>query len=224
MASLRVSATPSNSEDKRAESEPDEEERTRMSVFCVVHRGEFPFDPPIRKHDSSSLQRLFRPNTVREMQMRDLLSLLVLLAPILAGCASIAKGVTEGVMASREQGDAPTSICTIRGPAFEALASTLERQSHAGPGHSTKVLMVHGIGKHLPGYSGRLRDNLASALGPNVVQEKFKELSLLGPPPRPDLDLAMRCSGRCVSTGIPTRRHPGSCCSTSSRGPGSPIH
>ena len=160
-----------------------------MSVFCVAHRGEIATDQAIREHYTSSLQSLFSPNTVREMQMRDLLSLLVLLAPILAGCASIAKGVTEGVMASREQGDAPTSICTIRGPAFEALASTLERQSRAGPGHSTKVLMVHGIGKHLPGYSGRLRDNLASALGLNVVQEKFKELSLLGPPPRPDLDL-----------------------------------
>nr|MBS0019208.1 hypothetical protein [Gammaproteobacteria bacterium] len=121
--------------------------------------------------------------------MRYLLCLLVLLPPILTGCASIAKGVTEGVMASREQGEAPTSICTIRGPAFEGLATTLERQTRAGPGHSTKVLMVHGIGKHLPGYSGRLRDNMASALGLNVVQEKFKEFTLLPPPPRPDLDL-----------------------------------
>ncbi len=49
--------------------------------------------------------------------------------------------------------------------------------------------MVHGIGKHLPGYSGRLRDNLASTLGLDVVQEKFKEFTLLPPPPRPDLDL-----------------------------------
>jgi hypothetical protein len=51
------------------------------------------------------------------------------------------------------------------------------------------VLRVHGIGKHLPGYSGRLRDNLASALGLDVVQEKFKEFILLPPPKRQDLDL-----------------------------------
>lgn len=121
--------------------------------------------------------------------MRYLLSLFVLLPPILTGCASIAKGVTEGVMASREGGEEPKSVCTVRGPAFEGLASTLERQTRAGPGHSTKVLMVHGIGKHIPGYSGRLRDNLASALGLNVMQEKFKEFSLRTPPPRPELDL-----------------------------------
>lgn len=121
--------------------------------------------------------------------MRYLLCLVVLLAPILTGCASIARGVTEGVMASHEGAKAPPSVCTIRGPAFEGLATTLERQSGAGPAHSTKVLMVHGIGKHLPGYSGRLRDNLANALGLNVMQEKFKEFSLRTPPPRPELDL-----------------------------------
>ncbi|MGF1612853.1 MAG: hypothetical protein ACFCVA_02800 [Gammaproteobacteria bacterium] len=122
--------------------------------------------------------------------MRYLLCLFLLLPPILTGCASIAKGVTEGVMSSQQKGEKESaSACIVHGPPFEGLATTLERQTAAGPSHSTKVVMVHGIGKHLPGYSGRLRDNLASALGLDVVQEKFKEFTLLPPPPRPDMDL-----------------------------------
>ena len=42
--------------------------------------------------------------------------------------------------------------------------------------------MVHGIGKHLPGYSTRFSDNLMHALGLDVIDERFKEISVQTPP------------------------------------------
>ena len=111
-----------------------------------------------------------------------------LLLAVLTGCRSIARGITEGILESR-QSDDDDGVCIVRGPAFEGLATTLDQQAAAGPDHATKVLMVHGIGRHLPGYSGRLIDNLSQALGLDVVQAKYKEFILLPPLPRPDLDL-----------------------------------
>jgi hypothetical protein len=108
---------------------------------------------------------------------------LFILLPQLNACSSIARGVTEGLMANQGNEDEQfESICVIRGPAFEGLAALLEQQSKAGASRSTKVLMVHGIGKHLPGYSARLQDNLTAALGLNVVQSNFKEFTIIPPP------------------------------------------
>jgi hypothetical protein len=44
-----------------------------------------------------------------------------------------------------------------------------------------KVMMVHGIGSHVPGYATRLAENLARALSLDRVQEKFKEFQLSSP-------------------------------------------
>jgi hypothetical protein len=41
--------------------------------------------------------------------------------------------------------------------------------------------MVHGIGQHIPGYSGRLTENLMGALGLDLRQEKSKEFTLRNP-------------------------------------------
>jgi hypothetical protein len=41
--------------------------------------------------------------------------------------------------------------------------------------------MIHGIGEHLPGYSTRLRENLADALGLTVAETRFKELDIFQP-------------------------------------------
>jgi hypothetical protein len=123
------------------------------------------------------------------MVLKNSLIPLCLVLPLIGGCASIARGVTEGVMASRgEEGQKDTGVCAIRGPAYEGIAPTLEREA-ATPGGTIKVLMVHGIGKHLPGYSGRLQDKLTTALGLDVVEEQYKEFTLLPPLPRPDLNL-----------------------------------
>jgi len=123
------------------------------------------------------------------MLLKKPLILLCLALPWLGGCASIARGVTEGMMGTHgEENPKNPGICTIRGPAYEGVAPALENQASA-PSRTLKVLMVHGIGKHLPGYSGRLQDKLTAALGLDVVQENDKDFTLLPPPPRPDLNL-----------------------------------
>jgi hypothetical protein len=95
------------------------------------------------------------------------------------------KGITEGIIASRaNDADDDPGLCVIRGAAFPGFNDTLTRQHAAGTGHSVKLLMVHGIGKHLPGYSGRLQDNLTTALGLTVEQSKPKQFTLLPPPAR----------------------------------------
>jgi hypothetical protein len=123
------------------------------------------------------------------MLLKNPLIPLCLALPLLGGCASIAKGVTEGIMGTRsEESQKDTGVCAIRGPAYEGIAPALEQQAVA-PGRTTKLLMVHGIGKHLPGYSGRLQDKLTAALGLNVVQEQYKEFNLSPPVLRPELNL-----------------------------------
>jgi hypothetical protein len=106
---------------------------------------------------------------------------LALVAP-LAGCASLAKGVTEAIIG--EPGNKEeTRKCYVRGRPVTGLQSALlqqEQSALAGKADRPvlKVLMVHGIGSHQPGYSTRLSENLAKALSLNRVQEKVKEISI----------------------------------------------
>lgn len=123
------------------------------------------------------------------MLLKKLLVPLCLVLPFMSGCTSIAKGITEGIMASRgKESQKDTGVCDIRGPAYEGIAPALEQEAIAS-GRIVKILMVHGIGKHLPGYSGRLQDKLTAALDLTVVQEHSKEFTLLPPPPRSGLNL-----------------------------------
>ena len=91
----------------------------------------------------------------------------------LSGCGGIAKGVTEALLERTETED--TRACYIEGPSSQGLESLLQQQEAdraAGvTDHTLKVLMVHGIGHHAPGYSGRLTENLMGALGLDVRQE-----------------------------------------------------
>ena len=102
---------------------------------------------------------------------------------LLAGCGSIAKGVTEAVLEKSEAED--TRACYIEGPAslgLEALLSKQEIDRAAGrTSGEVKLLMVHGIGHHLPGYSGRLTEHLMRALGLDVRSEIRKEITLQDP-------------------------------------------
>jgi hypothetical protein len=100
---------------------------------------------------------------------------------LLAGCASFGEGVARGVLA---QSDAPaedTRMCEVSGPAFSGILPMLERQAgyppigQAGPERPIlKVIMVHGVGTHVPGYSARMSANLARSLGLTVVAPDAK--------------------------------------------------
>jgi hypothetical protein len=109
--------------------------------------------------------------------------LVIVLLIMVTGCASIAKGVTQAILERSEEED--TRACHIEGPASVGLEHLMKSQENerAG-GHSTrtlKVLMVHGIGKHLPGYSARLTEHLMRELKLDLREENYKEIALSEP-------------------------------------------
>jgi hypothetical protein len=112
---------------------------------------------------------------------RILLALFSVLS--LAACSGFAKGVTEAILESSEKED--TRLCHIEGPPSLGLAQVLEAQDQtqgtSPPVRELKVLMVHGIGRHLPGYSGRLTESLMPALGLTSKSDRRKEIVLWEP-------------------------------------------
>jgi hypothetical protein len=118
--------------------------------------------------------------------MRKLLISLALLG--LTGCGGIAKGVTEALIEKSESED--TRACHIEGAPSEGLAALLDAQASARASDQSdqqlKILMVHGIGHHIPGYSGRLIEHLMPALGLDVRDEDSKDFTLVNPKISPD--------------------------------------
>ncbi len=120
------------------------------------------------------------------------LALSMALLTQLTGCAGIAEGVTRGLVGQAE--DAPDlRACEIVGPPFAGLDVGLRRQSaaaDAGPERPMlKVLMVHGIGEHAPGYSGRMQENLARALALSKRDEREKRIEQTHPGQFPGLPM-----------------------------------
>ncbi len=116
------------------------------------------------------------------MRGTNALSLFVT-AMLLSGCANISKGVTEAILERSEEVD--TRACHIEGPLSVGIEPSMEAQEKeraAGrPIHTLKVLMVHGIGRHLPGYSARLTEHLMRELKLDVRVEDYKEIVLRDP-------------------------------------------
>jgi hypothetical protein len=104
----------------------------------------------------------------------------------ISGCAGIARGVTEAVIAQDE--DQPdTRKCLVRGRAFDGLQSYFERPRGASPategqpGATLKVFYIHGIGHHEPGHGTQLAENLAHSLALDSTDEHFKQFGLSHP-------------------------------------------
>ncbi len=95
----------------------------------------------------------------------------------LSGCASFGRGVTEALLDRQSEDD---RACHVEGSDFGGLAGSLDAAANT-PESTTKMLMIHGIGEHLPGYSTRLRENLANALDLAVAEARFKEFDLFRP-------------------------------------------
>ena len=114
--------------------------------------------------------------------MRTTPSLAVVAAAwLLAGCASFGEGVTRGLLTQSAGPAEDTRMCEVSGPAFAGILPMLEHQAghpplgEAGPERPIlKVIMVHGVGTHVPGYSARLSANLAQPLGLSVVAPEAK--------------------------------------------------
>ena len=107
---------------------------------------------------------------------------LILLPGLLSGCASFSRGITEAILDSDSE---DTRQCWITGREFEGLDSLFEAEaggdSDTGSPDLLKVLKVHGIGQHQPGYSQPLLNGLVSELGFGSMDETIKTINLNHP-------------------------------------------
>ena len=97
--------------------------------------------------------------------------LLACLPIVLSGCASFGKGLAEAVLEKSDTED--TRVCQVWGKAFAGIAPGL-----AKPHSKTKVLMVHGVGDRLPGYSTEFLEKLATELKLTAKSSYFKDIQL----------------------------------------------
>jgi hypothetical protein len=118
------------------------------------------------------------------MTIKHALALLTT-AWLLAGCAGFGEGIARGLLAETQEPGEDTRLCEVSGPAFTGILPMLERQEgypplgQAGPERPIlKVIMVHGVGTHVPGYGARLSANLAQALGLTVIAPEPKEFTI----------------------------------------------
>ncbi|MDD3371832.1 MAG: hypothetical protein PHE27_08435 [Alphaproteobacteria bacterium] len=98
---------------------------------------------------------------------------------LLSGCSDIAQGVTGAVL-DHQNAKEDLRRCEIEGAPFGGLRQSLDSQDST-PGKTTKVLMVHGISDHVPGYSLRFQKKLYEKLGLNVMDSEVKTISLSAP-------------------------------------------
>jgi pimeloyl-ACP methyl ester carboxylesterase len=124
---------------------------------------------------------------VEAAMVRPLASLLALV--LLAGCASFGEGVGRAVLGQLGEGGEDTRACEIEGAAFTGTLQALETQRGQPPIGSVpgdqrsllKVMMVHGISRHEPGYSGTVSANLARSLGLDVMSPQIKITGIVHP-------------------------------------------
>jgi hypothetical protein len=89
----------------------------------------------------------------------------------LSGCASIGKGAAEAVLEKTEKED--TRQCQVWGEPFTGIEAFLAKKNT-----KTKVLFVHGVGDHIPGYTTEFLEKLAKELNLNVRSEGQKNIEL----------------------------------------------
>lgn len=94
----------------------------------------------------------------------------------LGSCSSIARGVTEAIIEEQKNAE-DARECEISGRGFDGILQSLETQAPSTP-KITKVLMVHGISSHKPGYSNRLQKKLYAHLGLSTTDPVVKTIDL----------------------------------------------
>jgi hypothetical protein len=96
------------------------------------------------------------------------------IAVLLSGCASIGKGAAEAVLEKSEKED--TRQCQVWGEPFSGIEAELAKKNL-----KTKVMFVHGVGDHMPGYTTQFLEKLAKELNLNVRSEGQKNIELNTP-------------------------------------------
>ena len=102
------------------------------------------------------------------------LFIIICCIPLLNGCANLGKGMVEAFLENENEED--TRICQIRGEPFQGLSPLAK-----DPDRLAKVLMVHGVGNHIPGYSTQLMENLSNEMALNHIGKNTKNIALIDP-------------------------------------------
>lgn len=97
--------------------------------------------------------------------------ILLIIIPVISSCTSLGKGIAEAFLEKQQAED--TRLCEIWGKPFQGLSPFLSSKQG-----KMKVLMVHGVGDHLPGYSTQFVEKLAKELDLPVMSAKYKTISL----------------------------------------------
>ncbi len=93
---------------------------------------------------------------------------------LISGCSSLGKGITEAILEKQEAVD--TRVCEVWGPEFSGIKpNVVESQG------KMKVLMVHGVGDHKPGYATQFFEKLAKELDLTVTSRVHKDIQLNSP-------------------------------------------
>jgi hypothetical protein len=96
------------------------------------------------------------------------------IALLLSGCASIGKGAMEAFLEKSENED--TRLCKVWGQPFKGIEAEI-----ANKNKHTKVLFVHGVGDHIPGYTTEFLEKLAKDLNLNARSAAQKNIELSAP-------------------------------------------
>lgn len=97
----------------------------------------------------------------------------LIIGTLTIGTKEVAKLVSENI---KEQENNSEKICEIVGPAFNGIDSHLKKDKN-----KIKVLVVHGGGTHIPGYTTEFSEKLARELNLSVWSEKSKNITLVDP-------------------------------------------
>lgn len=92
-------------------------------------------------------------------------------AILLSGCTSLGEGMVKAFM--EKQSEVDTRICEIWGKAFNGIAPHLSNTKG-----KMKVLMLHGVGDHLPGYSTQFVEKLTRELDLPLMSAQQKNITL----------------------------------------------
>ena len=102
--------------------------------------------------------------------MKKILLFLALL--FISGCTSFGRGVAEAILNKDNTED--HRQCDIIGEKINGINDYFQQNK------IVKVMMIHGVGSHTPGYATRIRENLAKSLDLTVFSKRAKDITLLG--------------------------------------------
>jgi hypothetical protein len=111
-----------------------------------------------------------KKRTVKNLWLLSSLSI----ALLLSGCGSIGKGAMEAFLEKSESED--TRQCQVWGQPFTGIEAEI-----ANKNKHTKVLFVHGVGDHIPGYTTEFLEKLAKDLNLNARSAEQKNIELTAP-------------------------------------------